>query len=44
VPLPAEAYKLAQENFNKVKLGSAFGGVPEVGITVEELLKREGKL
>ncbi len=44
VPLPADAYKLAQANFNKPKLGTAFGGVPEVGITIEELLKREGKL
>jgi phosphate transport system substrate-binding protein len=44
VPLPAEAYKLAITNFNKPKLGTAFGGVAEVGVTVEELLKREGKL
>lgn len=44
VPLPADAYKLAQANFNKPKLGTAFGGVAEVGVTVEELLKREGKL
>ena len=26
------------------KLGSVFGGVPEVGVTIDELLAREGKL
>lgn len=43
VPLPDAAYKLAAENFKKKKLGTGFGGVPEVGVSVEELLKREGK-
>ncbi len=44
VPLPATAYTLAQQNFAKKKLGTAFGGTPEVGILIEDLLKREGKL
>jgi hypothetical protein len=26
------------------KLGSVFGGVPEVGVTIDDLLAREGKL
>lgn len=43
VPLPAPLYTQAFENFKKRKLGTAFGGKPEVGIKVEELLKRESK-
>jgi phosphate transport system substrate-binding protein len=44
VDLPAKAYELARSNLNKKKLGTAFGGVPEVGVHVEELLTREAKL
>jgi phosphate transport system substrate-binding protein len=44
VPLPAEAYRIALEQFAKRKLGTVFGGVPEVGVTVEALLAREAKL
>src|SRR5690606_5752344 len=44
VPLPAAAYQQALERFNANKLGTVFGGVPEVGVTIEELLAREGKL
>ena len=44
VDLPAKAYELALTNLNKKKLGTAFGGVPEVGVKVEELLAREAKL
>jgi phosphate transport system substrate-binding protein len=44
IDLPASAYQQAQENFAKGKLGTGFGGTPEVGIHVEELLLREGKL
>jgi phosphate transport system substrate-binding protein len=43
VPLPDAAYALAQENFKKKKLGTGFGGEAEVGVSVEDLLKREGK-
>lgn len=43
VPLPDSAYKLALENFKARKLGTGFGGEPEVGVSVEELMKREGK-
>jgi phosphate transport system substrate-binding protein len=43
VPLPDRAYALAKVNVAKKKVGTAFGGVAEVGISVEELLLREGK-
>jgi phosphate transport system substrate-binding protein len=44
VPLAPQAYQTALGHFQKAKLGSVFGGVPEVGLKVEELLEREGKL
>ena len=44
VPLPDQAYKLALEHFNNRKLGTVFGGIPEVGVTIDSLLAREGKL
>ena len=44
VDLPAKAYQLALENFKKRKVGTAFGGEAEVGVSVEDLLKREAKL
>jgi phosphate transport system substrate-binding protein len=43
VPLPDQAYALALERFRQLRTGSAFGGVPEVGLPIEELLKREPK-
>lgn len=44
VPLPAEAYKVALQHFDNKKMGTVFGGVPEVGVTIDTLLAREGKL
>jgi phosphate transport system substrate-binding protein len=44
VPLPANAYKMAWEHVQKGKKGTVFGGVAEVGVTIEELLRREAKL
>ncbi len=44
VDLPAAAYDLALKNFREGKLGTGFGGTAEVGLKVEDLLKREGKL
>jgi phosphate transport system substrate-binding protein len=44
VPLPKQAYELAARHFADGKLGTGFGGVPEVGLKVEELLAREAKL
>lgn len=43
IPLPDKAYKLAQERFAKKKTGTLFGGSAEVGVKIEELLKREEK-
>lgn len=44
VPLPANAYTGNLEHIAKKKYGSVFGGKNEVGITIEELMKREAKL
>lgn len=43
VPLPDKAYKLAEERFAKRKMGTLFGGQAEVGVKIEDLLKREEK-
>jgi phosphate transport system substrate-binding protein len=44
LPLPDKAYELAWRHVETGKLGSVFGGVPEVGVTIDDLLAREGKL
>lgn len=44
VPLPAIAYKTGLEHIAKGKKGTVFGGKNEVGITIEELLKREAAM
>jgi phosphate transport system substrate-binding protein len=44
VPLPEQAYQLALRHFRDGKMGTVFGGVPEVGVTIDNLLAREGKL
>ena len=44
LPLPDKAYSLALKHVHDGKLGSVFGGVPEVGVTIEDLQAREGKL
>ncbi len=41
IPLPAKAYKLAEERFAKRKTGTMFGGEAEIGMKIEELLKLE---
>jgi|688.fasta_scaffold00886_24 phosphate transport system substrate-binding protein len=43
VPLPASAYDAAKARLTEMKVGTVFGGVPEVGLTIDELLKREAK-
>jgi len=43
VPLPASAYTGNIEHMNKKKLGTVFGGHNEIGITIEDLMKREAK-
>jgi len=44
VPLPDVAYTTGWDHIQKGKKGTVFGGNAEVGITIEELLKREAKL
>jgi phosphate transport system substrate-binding protein len=44
VPLPEKAYTGNMEHLKKGKLGTVFGGTAEVGITIDELMKREAKL
>ena len=41
VPLPGAAYDAAKARLAKMQVGTVFGGVPEVGVTVEEILRRE---
>ena len=43
VPLPDSAYKTAWDHVLKGRKGTVFGGTPEVGVTIEELLRREAK-
>ncbi len=44
VPLPPKAYTVNMEHVDKKKKGTVFGGTAEVGITIEELQKREAKI
>ena len=41
--LPDEAYAKARERFEAGRTGTVFGGVPEVGLKIEDLLERELK-
>lgn len=43
VPLPDTAYTLGQKHLDKKKLGSVFNGHAQVGIRIEELMKKEAK-
>jgi phosphate transport system substrate-binding protein len=43
LPLPEKAYEMGRERFKKLQTGTGFGGVSEVGLPVEEILKREPK-
>jgi phosphate transport system substrate-binding protein len=44
VPLPQKAYDIAGEHFKHKKVGTVFGGKEEVGLKIEDLLKREAKM
>jgi phosphate transport system substrate-binding protein len=41
VALPQSAYKVGAEHVAKGKIGTVFGGTAEVGVRIEDLLKRE---
>jgi phosphate transport system substrate-binding protein len=43
VPLPQTAYGMNADHLKKGKLGTVFGGEAEVGVKIEDLLKREAK-
>jgi phosphate transport system substrate-binding protein len=44
VPLPDSAYRTALQHVQKGRKGTVFGGMAEVGVTIEALLKREARL
>lgn len=44
VPLPASGYATVINNVKNGKLGTVFGGEPEVGIKISDLLERESKI
>lgn len=44
LPLPQAIYDIAARHFREGTVGTAFAGVPEVGLTVEALLAREKEL
>jgi phosphate transport system substrate-binding protein len=41
LPLPASAYQKGLERFKALKVGTGFGGASEIGLPVEEILRRE---
>ena len=43
VPLPQNAYTIGLDHLKKGKVGSVFGGEAEVGVKIDDLLKREAK-
>ena len=43
LPLPDRAYEGGMKKFRDGKTGSVFGGVPEVGISIDEVVSREAK-
>jgi phosphate transport system substrate-binding protein len=44
VPLPKAAYEGNLKHAKDKKIGTVFGGKNEIGITVEEIMKREAKM
>ena len=43
VALPSSVYSVGLQRFHKGQTGTVFGGKPEVGVSIEELMKRELK-
>jgi phosphate transport system substrate-binding protein len=44
VPLPAKAYAHNMDQLKNKRIGTKFGGVNKIGLTIEELIKLEAKL
>lgn len=43
-PLPPRAYSTMLGHFNKKRAGSVFNGLPAVGLTIDDLIRREERL
>jgi phosphate transport system substrate-binding protein len=43
VPLPAAAYEMGLKRFQKMQVGTGFAGTLEIGLPIEELMKRTPK-
>lgn len=43
VALPKKAYEVGLEHLNKKKLGTVFAGHSDIGVRIEELMKKESK-
>jgi len=43
ISLPEQAYSMARERLKKSIVGTGFGGVPEVGLAIEEIMSRPPK-
>ena len=43
LPLPQSAYTIDAEHLQKGKIGTVFGGEAQVGVKIEDLMKREAK-
>ncbi|SFI37185.1 PstS family phosphate ABC transporter substrate-binding protein [Nitrosomonas sp. Nm34] len=43
VPLPPSAYRTMLEHFNNKRAGSVFNGKPAIGLTIDEMIRREGR-
>jgi phosphate transport system substrate-binding protein len=43
-PLPPRAYTTMLEHFNKKRVGTVFDGISAVGLTIDDLIRREGRL
>jgi phosphate transport system substrate-binding protein len=43
LPIPDTAYATALKHFRDGRKGSVFGGVPEIGISIDALMKRDAK-
>lgn len=41
IPLPANAYKTAKEHLTKKRTGTVFGGEAQVGLTIDQIMKKE---
>jgi phosphate transport system substrate-binding protein len=44
IPLPEKVYTLGASRFKSGKVGTAFAGHADVGVTIDDLMKREPKL